>query len=83
MCESVLYQKLLVHNVHCYFKAKSHFCSSWFSPHSISPYKLDFSIADKRILTNDKVLVSNEMYEFCLKSEKAQREGLGFFEEGA
>jgi hypothetical protein len=29
--------KLLVHYVHSYFKAKTHFCSSWFSPHNKSP----------------------------------------------
>jgi hypothetical protein len=29
--------KLLVHYVHSNFKAKTHFSSSWFSPHSNSP----------------------------------------------
>jgi len=32
--------KLLVHYVHSNFKTETHFSSSWFSPHSISPSKL-------------------------------------------
>jgi hypothetical protein len=30
--------KLFIHNVHCNFKAKTHFSSSRFSPHDKSPF---------------------------------------------
>ena len=30
-------EQLLVHYVHGHFKTETHFSSSWFSPHSISP----------------------------------------------
>jgi len=29
-----VYDELLVHYVHGHFEAKTHFCSSWFSPHN-------------------------------------------------
>jgi len=29
---------LLVHYVHCNFKAKAHFFCYWFSPHNVSPF---------------------------------------------
>jgi hypothetical protein len=28
---------LAIANVHCYFKTETHFSSSWFSPHDVSP----------------------------------------------
>ncbi|CEN55798.1 protein of unknown function [Candidatus Methylopumilus turicensis] len=28
---------LAIANVHCYFKTETHFSSSWFSPHGVSP----------------------------------------------
>ena len=38
--------KLLVHYVHSNFKAKTHFSSSWFSPHSNSPKYYCFALSD-------------------------------------
>jgi len=34
---SLLPSPLFVHYVHSNFKAKTHFSSSWFSPHNVSP----------------------------------------------
>ena len=39
-CCCGLNNKLLVHYVHSNFETETHFSSSWFSPHSISPSKL-------------------------------------------
>ena len=34
---SLLPSPLFVHYVHSHFEAKTHFSSSWFSPHGVSP----------------------------------------------
>ena len=47
-------KRLLVHYVHCYFKAKTHFCSCWFSPHNKSPnWLIKLSKRFARLLDTD------------------------------
>ena len=54
--------KLFVANVHCYFKAKTHFCSCWCCPHNNSPLILAIHNESLHVLHYARSLKTGPMY---------------------